>query len=261
MKQTIFAESSISLKAQAKWFGDLGVQRMLEVTDTVSAFYFPKMPPFRSRYHVYWVHQVDESTGFYYTGRVMTNLILGCPMFYPIRERELPVNETDGFEEVNVPEELLSKYIDMAENTANKLPDSIRLYPPEYTGNPVEAQYVFTRQTMRENAVQEMFGPEAIELGSKIDGMIDALPNRSSRDWYELMYAPYILEQFDRQGLVYEGFAYTNLIPGMPVFYPINPQTYYVNKMGGFKSVKLPHELQEQIDQIDYVGCLLEPNE
>lgn len=256
INQTIICETSLSYAGIEKWYGTQAAENVVKIAEILKPYCLERYKGIGFTMQQY---VVSEEGG--YVGRKMTNLIEGCPAFYPKKMERIPPNEVDGYRvghltdfESNVVWDITEQYSDA------------RTYPAICEG-PYQAatQYIITGQTLKEERFDKIFGVSTRlavqELNEYLAGTnlikqdIDVPP-------YMQQYAVYVVEQFDGFGkLLYAGYMCSNLIYGCPVFYPQYRSEFPANYNGGYKDVQLPDELLDKLWALDMSECQMEPLE
>lgn len=255
MKQQIICQLGGSLKSVEKWYGVRAADLIFEITDIIH----PYLEEYRihTNYEVYLAKQI-ETNGIESDRRILSNLLPDCPVFYPLRqEGNYPYIENGFLKDIEVPGDLLSQahfllpwWEMLSKNGLN-----IRLAPctKEQVPVTISQQEVICTNALRPKYIHRLFGGDAVGMAYRID--ILTLDYTGKQKWNINLYKPYVIRQFDDSGaLYYEGTALTNLLPGMPVFYPLFSKPFPVNETGGFHNIRLPKQLVTQINALNYRG-------
>lgn len=242
MSQHIVFESRTSLLVHQRWFGERAVQAMLEITDIISPYFQEHCPYIPARYQTYFVNR--DGTDY----KILSNLIVGCPTFYPILEQRLAFDlQTNGFRVTNA--EIDPRIIASAYNV-------VRNFGAEFTDTRHTVQNVLALRSLSQKALGIYFGEHVNSLLRKLNTL--TLPLFGDDEI--LSYRPYVIRQENKRGeIVYEGIALTNLVRGFPCVQSIRNKPHPANRTGGFRSISLPKEILEEVQQVDLRGCNLEP--
>lgn len=253
MIQNVIYEAPVALKTQASWFGERAVSVMLEVTEIIRPFVQLHYPGLRHNYQSYFVSQTtetDDGMSALVDRRILSNLIPGCPVFYPVRMEKLPNNLDKGF--------IKNQPLPMAKNNDlyNSLWDvlgnlKIRLRPIGERFNLTE-QRIISRRNLNPDKIAATFGAGAVRAMHYLDDFAEHLD-------IPAVYKPYLVRQFDNEKSRYVGLVLTNLAKGFPILYPKFKKDFAANRSGGFRSIILPDDLLQQIGALDYTGCALAP--
>lgn len=252
-KQTVICETPLSLQGIKKWYGEQAADNILTIADILRPYFETNGIGIGYTLQQY---VVTEENG--YVGRKMSNLIRGCPSFYPLRNEIIPVNEGDGFRAVQYSAYLIDEAWDVAESYSDW-----RDYPTMADGPlHVDHQDIITSVRLQDGLYTKWFGEGALELTRELNEMLKDGPKEPLGELpsHMLQYQTYVAEQYGASGqMLYVGFISSNLIRGCPILYPLYRSEFPANFTGGYKDIELPQNILDEIWSLNMSECALDP--
>lgn len=253
--QFIICELAGSRTTIEKHFGTDAYRAALQISEIVTPYMRDSV--IHPHYEMYIATQYD-GIGIPADRRIFSNLLPGCPIFYQKKPSDYPYIEHGYLKGLWAPESLLSQTKQLLKS--KMVVESYQTIPCTWKGPsaPIECQVVLSRNKLRDKYRVRMFGGNTLELVQEIDALTDAIIG--IKKWHICGYDTYVLRQFIAGGhQYYEGIALTNLLPGMPVFYPRYQKPFPANAQGGFQDFQLPRKALEQIAALDFGNACLKP--
>lgn len=242
VNQEIVYQARSTLKTIRKGFGDAATEEMLAITEVLRDY---MTNTYKDVVYYYRVYYVAEDSG--YIGRKLSNLIRGCPEYYPVVDYLNKVNWTGGFRKRPLRGHASTIVKHMSQGV-----------PLQYPTNPLSQfdvqsirQMILGAQPLPTEICADVFGKPAVQVAKQIDQLLDEVgANGTSDNRFTKHFEPYIVEQYDVDLPVYRGLIYSNLFIGCPVFYPRRPYTFAANQTGGYLPIKLPDSLRSKIKEV-----------
>lgn len=253
-RKLLFYEKA-PLRVLEESYGSDAAHAMYEITRLLSAHFRAEGRDIRSFYDSYLVSE-SEGGKERYLGKIASNRIPGCPVFYPLEAPCFPPNATDGFFPAEVPDTTVSA---IEAGTAAVL-ESDGLLKPYYAtkaGTEVTHQIILSQHHVPGINLMQIFGREALTVGDWATSVLAResryRPPIQSMRGYRMYYA----RQYFGQELMYEGFIYSNLIAECPGFYPsvkgavhLQLEQSALNANHGKLDVRLPNSIRMQLSKI-----------